>query len=375
MTSTFTIGRIFGIPIGLHFSWLFIFAWLTWALANNFFPNQYHDWSQFQYWGVAVVASLALFGSILAHELGHSVVAMRYGIRVKSITLFILGGIAQISREAPRPMIEGLIAVAGPVVSLSLGGIFIGLSILLDGVNDQAAALAGYVGWANIFVGLFNLLPGFPMDGGRLFRAVVWGIRGNYLQATKMATSLGKAFGYALIGGGVALGVWQGSVLSGLGGVLIGFFLLNASAQTVAQVTLREALRGVRVREIMNGDVPLIPRRIDLHTLVNNYIAFTGRTLFFVGDDGQWEGLLSVDDIKRVPREQWAATTVGDIMVSLDQVASVMPSDDAVTAMETMDEAEVSQIPVMESGYVVGLVGRDRLLALAKSRLELESHA
>ena len=375
MTSSIRLGRLFGIPIGLHYSWLVIFFWFTWILATSVFPNLNEDWTEGQYWGVAIASSLLFFASIVAHELGHSLVAMRYGIQVKSITLFILGGVAQIAKEAPRARIEGLIAAAGPAVSIGLGGLFLGLHALTEDVNEQVSALSLYLGQANIFVGIFNLLPGFPMDGGRILRAIVWGIGGNLLKATRIATTLGKGMGILLIAAGIAAVIFTGSLLSGIGAVLIGWFIFNAASQSYTQATLREALRGIRVREIMSAEPALIPGRLDLRTLVQSYVVFSGRTTFFVGEDGRLDGLLTLENIKATPRERWAETTVSDVKTPLEEIATITPGEELVTALEAMDESRAPQLPVVDRGAVVGIVNRDQILQLATRRAELGLHA
>ena len=375
-TASIRLGRIFGIPIGLHYTWFIVFVLVTGLLARSRFPNmfdnKFDDWSQLQYWGVAIATSLLFFASILAHELGHSVVALRYGIQVKSITLFVFGGVARIARDAPRPGIEALIALAGPAVSLALGGISLGIYFLFRDSVDSIEAMSWWLGTINIAVALFNLIPGFPLDGGRVFRAVVWGIGGNFVKATRVSSLVGRTVGYLFIISGLLLGFWTRDIFNGLWLAFIGWFLESAASQSYTQVALREALKGIHVREMMTRDVPIVPRRLDLRTLVDSHIFFTGRRFFLVGENGSWDGLVSLQDIKNVPQGKWSDTRVGDIMVPASRVATVSPDDEALQAMEIMDETDVNQVPVKENGAVVGLVGRDNIIRFLRTRTELQ---
>ncbi len=370
-TASIKLGRILGIPIGLHFTWFIVFFLVIGLLAVELFPRLFPGWPTVQYWGIAVATSLLFFASILAHELGHSVVALRYGIQVKSITLFVFGGVAQIARDAPRPGIEALIALAGPAVSLALGGIFLGIFFLANGSNESIAALSLYLGRINLIVAVFNMIPGFPLDGGRVFRAVVWAIGGDFVKATRTSSLVGRGVGYLFIAAGLFLGFWTRDVFSGLWIAFIGWFLENAASQSYTQVAVRESLKGVLVREMMSTDVPMVPKRLDLRTLVGNHILFSGRRFFLVGEFGSWDGLISLKDIKNVPQQKWLETRVGDIMTPASTVATVGPQDEALHAMEVMDEADVKQVPVKADGEIIGVVGRENVVRFLRTRTEL----
>ena len=370
-TASIRLGRVFGIPIGLHYTWFIVFVLVTGLLARSRFPHMFDDWSQLQYWGVATATSLLFFASILAHELGHSVVALRYGIQVKSITLFVFGGVARIARDAPKPGIEALIALAGPAVSLALGGISLGIFFLFRDSSESVAAMSLWLGSINIMVAVFNLIPGFPLDGGRVFRAVVWGIGGNFVKATKISSLVGRAVGYLFIIFGLVLGFWTQDIFNGLWIAFIGWFLASAASQSYTQVAMREALKGLHVREMMTQDVPIIPRRLDLRTLVESHIFYSGRRFFLVGENGSWDGLVSLQDIKNVPQGKWSDTRVGDIMVPASKVATVCPDDEALQAMEIMDETDVNQVLVKENEEVIGLVGRENIIQFLRTRTEL----
>ena len=308
------------------------------------------------------MASAVFFACVLAHELGHSVAARRYGIPVTSITLFFLGGIAQIGRDAPRPMAEGVIAIAGPAVSIALGGIFFGAGWGLRDVSEPASALFYYLGYANGLVGLFNLIPGYPMDGGRIFRAVVWGIRGDVVKATRAAANLGRGVGVLFMGGGVAIAFFLESIFGGMMLIFLGLFLIGSARQSVEQVTARAGLRGLRVRDVMTI-VPTIPPRLDLRSLVENYISLSGHGFFLVGERGAATGALSLSDISRVPRERWAATTVGDITAPLDNLPWVDAADSAESALDLLQEKDTPRLLVADGGDLVGSLTLEHVAA------------
>ncbi len=340
-----------------------MFAWFTYSLATNFFPDLYEA-SNGQYWAIAIIASVVFFVSVLAHELGHSRVAQAYGIPVKSITLFFLGGVAQIARDAPRPMVEGLVAVAGPVVSLGLGGIFFGLHVLLHGVSEPASALFFYLGYANIAVGAFNLVPGFPMDGGRIFRAVVWGIKGDLLKATRAATTLGRGVGMIFIAGGVGLSIWDGSFFSGIILVFLGFFLMSSAQQSMKQMAMRQRLIGLRVQDVMTS-APTIPPGLDLRSLVNNYISLSGQRFFFVGQGGQTTGVLTLLDISTVDRDQWAQTTVGELTAPLQDLPRVDADESAQIALDLLQENSIERLLVASGESMIGFLTAEHILIAA----------
>jgi Zn-dependent protease len=328
-----------------------------------------------QTWAIAVFTSLLFFASVLAHELGHSIVALRNGIGVKSITLFVFGGVAQITSEPPRPKIEALIAIAGPLVSVSLGGIFLGVFFAADGRNDSIAGLAYYLGSINLMVAIFNMIPGFPLDGGRVFRAIVWAVKGNFISATRFATQVGRGVGYLFILAGIVQAFLYDDLSSGIWIAFIGWFLENAASQSYAQVAIREALKGISVREVMSADTSFVFKRIDLQTLIDSYIKFSGKRFFLVGEGEKWEGVLSLQDIRKVPPEKRRETRVADIMIPVAQVATVRQSDELLKAIETMDTADVNQVPVLDGERIVGVLSRENIVRLLRNRAELKTAA
>ena len=256
MSAGWRIGRVAGIEIAIHPSWLVIALLLTYSLAAFQFPNQFRGWSPGLYWAVGVATALLFFVSVLAHELSHALVARRFALPVTRITLFIFGGATQIEGDAGQPRQEALMAAAGPAMSLAIGLILLGLAQLVNQV--QLVALLGWLGVINVLLAIFNLIPGFPMDGGRILRAVLWRLSGDRLVATRNAGTVGRLIAYAMIGFGVFLALQPGGLIGGLWLALIGWFLSNAAEATVAQVGVERSLRGIRVGQVMDTAPPWV---------------------------------------------------------------------------------------------------------------------
>jgi Zn-dependent protease len=363
------IAEVWGIPIGFHPSWLLVVALLTWSLAAGYFPTEYPGWDPVGYWAVGVVTTLLAFGSVLFHELGHSWVALRNGLPIRSITLFVFGGVAQIGREPAAPGAEFRIAIAGPLTSIALAAGFSGVWLLAHGV-EPVAAPAIWLARINLTVGLFNLLPGFPLDGGRLLRALVWWRTGNLQRATRTAAVTGQivATGFIVIGIMTAL---RGNVVSGVWIALIGWFLENAASQTLAQANVGETLRGVSVGQTMSRECPRVGGDVRLERLVRDEVLGAGRRCFFVTDDGRLRGMLTLGDIKAVPREAWGQTAVEDVMKPVDALRVIRPEDDLLVALRSMEETNVAQLPVISDGRLVGAIGREQILRYLGARAEL----
>lgn len=369
MTSSVKLGRVWGIPVGLHYTWFIIFVLVTVSLALFFFPNTYQDWSTSVYWIVGVGTSLLFFGSVVAHELAHSLVARRFGVPVKSITLFLFGGVAAITREVKRPVEELLMAVAGPFTSLALGGLFQLLGMATSGQAEPVAAGAFYLARINLALGIFNLLPGFPMDGGRVFRSIVWAVTGNYQKSTRIAAWLGQAFAYLMIIGGVVM-VLMGN-FDGLWLALIGWFIDNAASSSYRQVRLQEQLRGHTAADLMRTECASVPADMSLATLVNAHILPEGQRCFLVTEDDELKGLVTLHEVKRVPKEQWPTTNVEQAMTKLESLLAVSPDTDAYTVLERMSEKDVNQIPVVAEGRLIGIIARDSILRFIQAKSEL----
>lgn len=370
MSSSLRLGKLFGIPFGINYSWFIIFAIVTASLALGYFPSEYRHWSPLQSWVVGIATSLLFFASVVAHELAHSIVSIAFGIPVKSITLFLFGGVSQISREAARPRSELIMAAAGPATSLAIAAFFGAISFITSGFSEHLSALAAWLGIINVALALFNMVPGFPLDGGRVLRAILWGMTGNYKRATRIASLSGQGVAYLLIFAGVYL-MLRGNLPNGLWLMLIGWFLENAASASYRQVELREALQGYKAAELMTQDCPSVPRDLTLGDLVRRHIFLTGRRCFLVSGDGRLEGMVTLREVKKVPQERWDTMTVAQAMLPAEKLHVARYDEDALTILERMDEEDINQMPVTKDGEVVGMIGRDNLLRFIRTRSEL----
>lgn len=364
------LGRLFGIYIKLHYSWFIVFVLITWALAANYFPLNYPDWDLATYWGIGLATSLLFFTSVLLHELSHSIVAQAAGIPINAITLFIFGGVSQMTKEPDDPAVEFRLALAGPASSLVISGVFWGIWAVARDVSEPLAALAFWLGWINMVLAGFNLIPGFPLDGGRVLRSILWWRRGDLRGATRTASTIGRGIGYLFIFGGIWMIFW-GYFLNGLWIAFIGWFLENAAVGSYRQVAMQDALQGHTVSEVMTRDCPSIHPNLSIEQLVHDYILDSGRRCFPVTEDSNVLGLITVHDVKRVPRELRAAKTVKETMTPFDRLKWVRPSDDLSGVLQLLTTEDVNQLPVMDSGNIVGMVGRDALLSFIHLRGEL----
>jgi Zn-dependent protease/CBS domain-containing protein len=372
MGQSIRIGRIFGVQIGLHPSWFVIALIVTYTMAAVELPGTYKGWGEGLYWIVGAVISLLFFASVLAHELSHAVVARRFGLKVRDITLFIFGGAATLEGEPKQPRDEALIAAAGPLTSLAIGAVLFGIDVLVD--QQEILAIVGWLGFINITLGLFNLIPGFPMDGGRILHALLWKIRRDRSVATRNAAGVGRLFGYLLIAGGIFL-IFQGANLfTGVWLALIGWFLSNAAESAVAQVSVEHALKGIKVSEVMESDPPSVTPNESVADLVNERLIRGGHRSFLVRhDDGGLAGIVTLSDVRRMPRENWEAARVTDIMTRYADLATIGPDAELEAALKLLQEREVNQLPVVtdEGRSVVGLLTRAGILRLIEARMRL----
>lgn len=369
MRHSWRIGRIFGIDIFLDSSWFLIFILFTWVLAANYFPQKYGDWSRGLYWIIGILSSLLIFASVLIHELAHSVVALKQGEKVRSITLFILGGVAQISEEPKKPLREFTMALVGPVTSFALGLIFFILSVFLKGISAPLTAAASYLALINIVLAIFNLLPGFPMDGGRVLRSVLWKITGNLRKATRIASKTGQGFAFFLIFLGI-LQVLRGS-LSGLWLVFIGWFLHSAAVRGYQQVMVETMLKGIRAEELMTKDFETVEENITIQELVDDHILKKKERVFLVLDKENLIGIVCLDDVKAIPKEKWAAQRVQDIMTPRDKLLFVSPNADGNKVLNSITAKDIHQVPVMEGEKIAGIICRSDILRFIQLRSEL----
>ena len=371
MGGALNLGKIFGIQVKLHYSWFIIFILITWGLAASYFPATYPTWSLTTKIAAGIITSLLFFVSVLAHELAHSLVGRANGIPIKSITLFIFGGVAQMTREATKASAELKMAAAGPACSLAIGGLFGLVWFLTMDTLEPLAAMSFYLALANGLLAAFNLIPGFPLDGGRVFRSILWRSTGNYARSTRIAAQVGRGVAYTFIAGGIAIMFLFHEWLSGLWLAFIGWFLDNAASMSYRQAQWREALRELTASQMMTSDYIIVPPTISVNQLVQEYVLPKGHHLFLVTEGDRFKGILTLQNIKSVPQSKWDMTQVEKIMVPAERLKVVSPEQDGLSVVEQMEENELNQMPVASEGRIIGLVTRDNLLRFLRTRTEL----
>jgi len=381
MRRGFHLARIAGIDVYLDWSLAIIFMLVTFSLGAVAFPSWHPQWGPLTIWATAAAAAVLFFASVLTHEMSHALVGRRYGIDVPTITLFVFGGMAHMREEPQAWRAELMMAVAGPITSLLLGGLFIWIGGLLAGplpdTVDPAefvsslspvATLLFWLGPINVILGIFNLVPGFPLDGGRVLRAALWGATGDIVRATRWASNAGRAVAWLLIATGfaMALGVQVPFFGAGLGGglwlALIGWFLHNAAVASYRQMLVRESLLEVPVRRLMTTEQRFVAPDLTVRRFVDEHLLRGDQRAFAVVDGGRLVGLVCLKDVHRLPREEWDARAVADIMTGAGELATLSPDDDGVAALNALNGRNVNQVPVVEGGRIVGIVRREDIL-------------
>lgn len=366
-----TIGRIAGIRIRIDWTWSIIFILITVSLAVGYYPVVFPGLSAAVYWGLGVISSLLLFGSVLGHELAHSIVATRQGLPVQSITLFVFGGVSEIQEEPRTAGDEFRMAVVGPVTSLVLGAIFYGLFLALQPASGPAAVVAQYLGIINLALGVFNLIPGFPLDGGRVLRAILWGATHNLRRATRVASLVGQGFAFLLIFAGIAL-LFSGNFLAGIWLAFIGWFLNNAAVASYRQLIVRQTLEGVPARQLMATDVDRIPENLTIEQVIDQHILSGRQHAYPVTDDGQLVGLICLHDIRQVPREERTQRTVAEAMTPYDRLRTIGPDDDLAKAIEELGRGGFEQLPVIDSPHhLAGLLRRRDIIDYLRTQSDV----
>ncbi|HEY92201.1 MAG TPA: CBS domain-containing protein [Dehalococcoidia bacterium] len=365
MGSALNIGKLFGIQLRLHYSWFIIFVFFTILLVS---PH----WLSPSWWIIGIITCLLFFASVVAHELAHSLVGRANGIPIKSITLFIFGGVAQMTKEATRPGAEFKMAAAGPACSLAIGGLFFGLFWLFPpDIAEPIATMVYWLAYINVALAIFNLIPGFPLDGGRVLRSFLWQVTGDYQRSTRIATQVGRGVGYLFILGGILIAFLRPFGLdwfSGLWLVFIGWFLENAASASYRQAKWREALFKFTASQVMTSNCPVVPSSATVNQLVQGYIFTGGHHLFLVADEGKLEGILTLQNITSVSNQNRDVTQVKEIMTPINKLKAVRPDQDALSILEQMDENDMNQMPVVSEGRVIGLIARDNLLRFLRIR-------
>ena len=356
MKASLRLGRIAGIEIGIHYTWLLAFILIAWSLAQGFFPQVYPGWSLTTYWITGIVAALLLFVSVLLHELAHSLVAQARGLPVRSITLFIFGGVSNLEEEAERPAVEFAMTIVGPLTSLALAGIFLGLRQLIETPDSPLAAMLSYLWQINALLAAFNLLPGFPLDGGRVLRSILWGTTGDLVKATNIAATVGRLFGWGFIAFGV-FQLLQGNFLGGLWIAFIGWFLSSAADASRREITLREHLSGVPVREVMDPNTETVSPQTPVEEVVRAIFLQGRRRAVPVCQDDRLVGIVTLTDVKELAQTKWAQTPVAEIMTR-QPLYHVIPDDDLNSAMRMIAQHDINQVLVLSEGRLVGLLNR-----------------
>jgi Zn-dependent protease/CBS domain-containing protein len=352
MNATLTLFSIRGIPVRVHASWLAVYGLIAWSLAVGYFPQALPELRQATHWVSGLVAALLLFVSVFLHELSHSLMALRLGIPVSGITLHIFGGVSELSREPDRPQSELAIAIIGPLTSFAIAAAVLLLGALVP-VGAVVGAVMQYLALVNVVVGVFNLVPGFPLDGGRVLRAALWKTKGDLAWATRIASGAGSIFGLVLMG----LGVWRalgGEFLGGLWFVVIGLFLRQASTASYQQLMIRRALGGRTVADVMAREVVHVAPELTVETLVNDYFWRHHVSSFPVVDDGRPLGLIGIRDLGRLPRERWPESHVREVMRPLTDTLVASPQESLWLALEKVSRNGIGRLAVVDRGRLAG---------------------
>jgi Zn-dependent protease/CBS domain-containing protein len=369
MKSSFRLFRIAGIDIGIHFTWIFIFVFFSWSLAEAYFPSAYPGFSTWTYWITGIISTLLIFVSVLIHEMAHSLVARSRGLPVSSITLFILGGVSNLEEEPSQPSVEFNMAIVGPATSIILAIVFwlvtsavmgriIPISDMFVGIPNATlvTAVIGYLAVINLFLGAFNLIPGFPLDGGRVLRSIIWGSTGDLAKATNIAGIVGQAFGWILIGLGVFFIFWA-SLFTGLWLAFIGWFLNSSADASRKEIALRERLSVVKVRDLIGPEPQTIEPQTTITEMVSNVFNRHHGRAVPVCKDGQLMGIVTISDVKGVPQERWSNITVEQIMTS-EPLYSVSPDDNVYTALKMVTQHNINQVLIKQGEKCAGMLSR-----------------
>jgi Zn-dependent protease/CBS domain-containing protein len=366
--------RVFGFSVSLDLSWLLLAVLITWSLAVGVFPAVVPDLPVTTYWWMGAAGALGLFLSVVLHELSHSMVARRYGIPMHGITLFIFGGVAEMSGEPATPKSEFAMAIAGPAASVVLGGLFFALSALARLFSWPATmtSVISYLAVINVILAVFNLIPAFPLDGGRVLRSVLWHVKGDLTRATRTSSAIGAGFGVAMIVLGL-VSLISGSVIGGIWWFLIGMFLYGAARGSYQQLLMRQTFEGVPIRSLMHGDPISVPRGTSVARMVEEFVYRHHHKMFPVVDGDHLWGCVTTRDIRQLPREEWANQTVGSISRPCGPENTIGPAADAMQAAAAMKRSGSSRLMVVEGDHLVGIVSLKDLFELLSVKMELQS--
>lgn len=373
----FNFVTLAGIQIGIDISWIFIAILLSWSLAVAFFPIEYPHLSIGIYWLMGILGMLGLFICISLHELGHALVAKHYNLPISQITLFIFGGMAEIKQEPESPKVEFLMAIAGPIVSFILSACMYFLTYLGEQLHWSVIAIGitSYLTIVNIILALFNLIPAFPLDGGRILRAILWGMKKNLSWATKISTNLGQAFGLFLIILGIFLFI-LGNFLGGVWFAIIGLFLRHAAISTQSQFYVGQELRNEKVEKFMKRNPDSVPPDITVKEFIDQYVYQSHHHFYpITGTEGDLLGYISLYQIKGLSQDDWTKTTVKNIMIPVSQFQTVTPNTSALDALNLIHQSEIPTLLVVEGHKLVGILTAQDLFKRISLKIELEEEA
>lgn len=370
-----TLFKLLGFAVRIDISWVIIALLVTWSLASGFFPQYYKNLPRATYWWMGAAGALGLFVSIIFHELCHSLIARRYGLPMKGITLFIFGGVAEMDEEPPSAKAEFMMAVAGPLASILLGAGFYGILLLgkESGWPNPAQGVIGYLALINGILAGFNLLPAFPLDGGRMLRSALWGWKRNIRWATRIASQIGSGFGMVLVILGV-LNVFLGNFVGGIWWFMIGIFLQNAARMSYQQVLTRQAFEGEKVRRFMKSNPVAVPPSISIAELVEEYLYKYHFKMFPVVENGKLMGCVSIQQIKEIPQQEWKQHTVRELIRQCSLENTIDAKAEALKALSTMSRTHNSRLMVVEDGRLVGIVSLKDMLELLSLKMDLEGY-
>ena len=365
--------KLFGFEVKIDISWLVIALLITWTLAKGSFPHYYQGFQDSTYWIMGILGALGLFIAIIFHELSHSLVARKFGLPMKGITLFIFGGVAEMTEEPPSPKAEFFMAIAGPISSIILSLGLFGVWFLGEGIGWSKPVLGVifYLAFINLLLAGFNLLPAFPLDGGRVLRSVLWGMKDNIRWATRIASSIGAAFGIGLILFGV-LSVFMGNLIGGIWWVLIGMFMRGASQMSYQQLIVRRSLEGEKVRRFMVSDPVSVSPSISVEDLVEDYIYKYHFKMFPVVEDGKLLGCVTLSQIKEIPKEERYKHTIRGLAKSCTNENTIGPDEDAMKALAIMNRAKSSRLMVVEGDRLLGVIALKDMLEFLSLKVDLE---
>ena len=374
MRSSIRLGKVFGIEIGLHYSWFLIALLIVMSLGSQF-QETHKGWGTNVIWALATLTAILFFVTLLAHEMSHALVARSRGLTTKAITLFALGGVAQIEKDPEDAKTEFLVGIVGPFSSAVIGLVLLAVAWALGwhlGASPATPLLAMLVwlGYINLTLAAFNMIPGYPLDGGRILRSILWMMSHDVVRATQMAANVGK--GIALLF--IALGIFRYFGGAGFGGLwiaFIGWFLLQAATASASSVAVTAGLKGVRVSDVMTSDCVMLDGNMNVEQFVESYLLRSGKRCFVVQQNGEVAGLVTSHEIKELDRARWPYTTLSDIMRPLDQLHTVAPSTSVMEALETMGRDDVNQLPVVSGNHLDGIITRANVVQFLHTRAEL----